>query len=94
MFGYYRKKRPVELGPYPLDKHKRDRSIIEIEVASRAIEPDPMPVGQNNYLFEATKMHLDAYEKLRQPQPYSKMAPVPDDFGIAYPRHQRFRIFS
>ena len=82
MFGYNRKKRPVELGPYPLEKHKRDRSIIEIEVASRAIEPDPMPVGQNNYLFEATKMHLDAYEKLRQPQPYSKIAPVPDDLVL------------
>ena len=39
MFGYNRKKRPVDLGPYPLEKHKRDRSIIEIEVASGAIEP-------------------------------------------------------
>jgi len=58
MFGYNRKKRPVELGPYPLETLKRDPSIIKIEAASVAIQPDPMPIGHNTYLVEATKIHL------------------------------------
>jgi hypothetical protein len=41
-----------------------------------------MPIGHNAYLVEATKIHLDAYEVLRQPQPYSKIAPVPDDLVL------------
>ena len=82
MFGYKRKKRPVELGPYPLETLKRDPSIIKIEATSVAIKPDPMPIGHNTYLVEATKIHLDAYEELRQPQPYSKIAPVPDDLVL------------
>jgi reductive dehalogenase len=82
MFGYNRKKRPVELGPYPLETLKRDSSIIKIEAASVAIKPNPMPIGHNAYLVEATKIHLDAYEVLRQPQPYSKIAPVPDDLVL------------
>ncbi len=82
MFGYKRKKRPVEFGPYPLEKLKRDPSIIGMEAASAPIEPAPMPVGPNTYLVSATQKHLDAYEGLRQPQPYSKVAPVPDDLVL------------
>ena len=44
MFGYQRKKRPVEFGPYPLEKLKRDPSIIEKENAS-AHTPKHMQTG-------------------------------------------------
>jgi reductive dehalogenase len=79
MFGYKRKKRPVEFGPYPLEKLKRDPSILKIESQTTPITPDPMPKEGNIYLARATQTHLDAYERLRQPEPYSKIAPVPDD---------------
>lgn len=82
MFGYKRKKRPVEFGPYPLEGLKRDRSIINAEVASAPVTPDPMPLGDNVFLIKAIQTHLDAYENLRQPEPYSQIAPVPDDLVL------------
>jgi len=82
MFGYKRKKRPVEFGPYPLEGLKRDRSIINAEVASAPVTPDPMPLGDNVFLIKAIQTHLDAYENLRQPEPYSEIAPVPDDLVL------------
>ena len=82
MFGYKRKKRPVEFGPYPLEGLKRDSSIIHFESSSMPIKPDPMPIGGNDFLAVAAQTHLDAYVNLRQPEPYSKIAPVPEDLML------------
>jgi ferredoxin len=79
MFGYNRKKRPVEFGPYPSEKLKRNQSIIAAETKMSAIMPGPMPIGKNLYLAAAVNSHLDAFGTLREPEPYSKIAPVPDD---------------
>jgi reductive dehalogenase len=79
MFGINRKKRPVELGPYPLEKLKRNAAVIDLEAGQAAVAPEAMPTGANAYLVGATNSHLDAYEELREPEPYSKIAPVPDD---------------
>ncbi|MBT5940272.1 MAG: 4Fe-4S dicluster domain-containing protein [Rhodospirillaceae bacterium] len=79
MFGLNRKKRPVELGPYPLEKLKRDPAIIAEEAARPAGAPVTMPTGSNAYLVGATNSHLDAYAELREPEPFKKLAPVPDD---------------
>ena len=82
MFGYNRERRPVDYGPYPLEKIKRDTSIIEKEKASSATISPPISVGQNKYLSTAIQAHLDAYVALREPTPFSKMASVPDDLAI------------
>lgn len=82
MFGLNRTKRPVELGPYPLEKLKRDASIIAEEAAKAPIDPGKMPVGSGEHLITATNIHLSAFEELREPEPFSRMAPVPDDLTL------------
>jgi reductive dehalogenase len=81
MFGYKRKKRPVEYGPYPMEKLERDQSVIATEASMAPVIPVPMPTGSNMYLATAINKHLDAFKKLRIPEPYSKIAPVPDDLA-------------
>ncbi len=82
MFGFNRKKRPVEWGPYPLEKLKRDPNVIAEESGQAAVQPGEMPIGPNAYLAGAINSHLDAYAELREPEPFSKMAPVPDDLVL------------
>jgi len=82
MFGYRRESRPVELGPYPLERLKRDTGIIEVErlrpaeLSSQPLDVDDSPLAR------ATVNHLRAYESIREPQPFSKKAPVPDDLTL------------
>ena len=82
MFGYKRSKRPVEFGPYPIEKLKRDEKIIEREAQSQPVQDTPMNEGSNSFLTEALKTHLSAFEKLQEPKPYSKPAPVPNDLEL------------
>lgn len=81
MFGLNRAKRPVELGPYPLEKLKRDSSIAGIEAAAPARDSGSLECGGSPFLVDATLAHLGAYEELREPEPFAKMAPVPDDLA-------------
>jgi reductive dehalogenase len=82
MFGFNRKKRPVEFGPYPLEKLKRDSSVIAVEAAATAVTPEAMPIGPDAYLRAAINTHLDAFAALREPEPFSKVAPIPDDLVV------------
>ena len=74
-----RKKRPVELGPYPLERLRRDAEIIAVEATGPAQNSSPMPHSPDSPLVQATKLHLGAYEELQEPEPFHKKAPVPDD---------------
>ena len=82
MFGLNRKKRFVELGPYPLEKLRRDASITGVEVAAPPKDPGPLASGDSAYLVDATIAHLNVYEELREPEPFAKKAPVPDDLSL------------
>jgi reductive dehalogenase len=82
MFGLNRAKRPVELGPYPLEKLRRDASIIEAEAARAPTDPGSLATGGSSYLVDATLSHLNAYEELREPEPFARKAPVPDDLAL------------
>jgi len=82
MFGFNRAKRSVELGPYPLEKLKRDASITVIEAAAPPKDPGLLECGGSPYLVDATLTHLGAYEELREPEPFAKKAPVPDDLSL------------
>ena len=82
MLGFNRAKRPVEFGPYPLEKLKRDASIAAIESAAPAADPGLLESGGSPYLVDATLTHLHAYEELREPEPFAKKAPVPDDLSL------------
>jgi len=80
MFGLNRKKRPVEFGPYPLERLRRDVGAISEE---NARSPQSQTVSDNAeaHLAAAAHKHLRAYEALREPEPFCKEAPVPDDLA-------------
>ena len=82
MFGYNRAKRPVDLGPYPLENLRRDTSIAAVETAVPPRDPGSLTNGGSPYLVGATLSHLNAYAELREPQPFVKKAPVPDDLSL------------
>jgi len=73
-----RQNRPVDFGPYPLEGLRRDPSIIEEEANRRARTPKEITTGGSKYLVSAVRAHLEAYNELREPEPFSKKAPVPD----------------
>lgn len=73
-----RLRRPVDFGPYPLERLPRDAAIIAEEAASDPVSPAGMTVGANPYLVAAAQEHLQAYEELREPEPFSRIAPVPE----------------
>ena len=82
MLGFNRSKRPVELGPYPMETLRRDPNIAEGEGLRT-----PEGLAQTSYdttspLVRATLTHLAAYEELREPEPFSKLAPVPEDLML------------
>lgn len=73
--------RPIDFGPYPLERLRRDPGIIATESTRPATPPKPMTTGGSKYLVDAINQHLSAYEELREPEPFSKLAPVPDDLS-------------
>ena len=79
MFGINRGRRPVELGPYPMEKLRRDPSIFYREKKISPKPPVPLNFGPNAQLVEAINVHLQAYGQLREPEPFSKKAPVPEN---------------
>jgi len=82
MLGINRTKRPVELGPYPLERLKRDDSIIEQETAappSGSSRDLPTPTTA---LLKATWQHLDIFKSLRDIAPFCRQAPVPEDLQL------------
>ena len=82
MFGLNRTKRLVELGPYPVEKLRRVASITGVEVAAPLIDPGLLASGDSAYLVDAAIIHLNVYQDLREPEPFAKIAPVPDDLSL------------
>jgi ferredoxin len=78
MLGLNRKKRPVELGPYPLERLRRDASVIK-EEGSRSARFQAADNDAATPLAGAARDHLHAYEQLREPEPFCRKAPVPED---------------
>jgi reductive dehalogenase len=80
MFGLNRKKRPVELGPYPLERLRRDMDVIANEAARSPTSPGDLS-APTTQLGCAARKHLQAYEALREPEPFCRTAPVPGDLS-------------
>ena len=81
MLNFNRSKRPVDLGPYPLERLRRDPAVIAEEAARPPQDMGALASGPSSPLVRATITHLDAYEALREPEPFSQIAPVPDDLA-------------
>ena len=80
MIGFPRKRRPSYLGPYPLEKERRDESIL-------AVEAERSPAGESSLqqpattLAEAARFYQRVFAPLRRPEPVNQRAPVPDDLA-------------
>lgn len=77
-----RRRRTVELGPYPLERLRREPTVYSEEATRPAQKSLDMPTGGNNHLVTAANAHLDAYIDLREPEPFAKKAPVPDELSL------------
>lgn len=82
MLGINRTNRPIELGPYPMERLKRNPAIIHEETQSPAVKSEIRWSIASDPLNEALLINLNAYKELRIPEPFSKKAPVPDDLTI------------
>jgi reductive dehalogenase len=82
MFGFNRSKRPVELGPYPLERLRRDPAVATTEsLIDPTVQAGPAE-APTTPLIRATLKHLEAFAALREPEPFSRKAPVPDDLAL------------
>ena len=59
-----------------------DPGAAEREANVLPSPPPKMPLGGNAPLVKATTDHLEAYVALREPPPFAKKAPVPDDLSL------------
>mgnify|MGYP000926046806 FL=1 len=82
MLGINRNKRPVELGPYPLETLRRDPSVLAEELLRTPKTSGLSSNGSETPLVRATLNHLEAYKELREPEPFAKLAPVPKDLAL------------
>ena len=82
MLGINRNKRPVELGPYPLETLRRDPGVLAEELLRTPKTSGLSSNGSATPLVRATLNHLEAYKELREPEPFAKLAPVPKDLAL------------
>ena len=66
MFGINRSKRPVELGPFPAERLKRDATIIKSEAEAKHGVHSDTEISHLTPLISAINKHLSAYEELRE----------------------------
>ena len=83
MIFFSRKKRPFELGPYPLERLKRDKTVLSFE-ANRKKIPRPSVVKNafENTFSRAISKYFKMFSKVGKVEPRPKKAPVPDDLSI------------
>jgi reductive dehalogenase len=82
MLGLNRTKRPIELGPYPLERLTRNAAIIHEESGIPPVTSEIPWSETDSPLFKALMIHLEAYDALRIPEPFAQKAPVPDDLAL------------
>ena len=83
MIFFSRKKRPFELGPYPLERLPHDRSILALETARpKTIRPAPKDNSNANTFSKALDKYQGMYRELGVVDPRPNKAPVPDDLAL------------
>jgi ferredoxin len=74
------KRRPSHLGPYPLERLRRDPSMrMHEEARGPAKMPLPTPSSETNSLGAAARKYTDLYMAFRDGEIATQRAPVPDD---------------
>ena len=80
MILFSNKARPFEYGPYPMERLKRDDTIIASEQARPKVSrPQNLASGNAGPLSEALAKYHDIYRTLGKVDPLPPRAPVPDD---------------
>ena len=80
MIFFSNTKRPFEYGPFPLERLKRDTSILEIEAALPPISRTSSDLVQTSTaLSNSIDKYHDLYRPLGQLKKLPPKAPVPDD---------------
>ena len=79
MIFFSNKSRPYHLGPYPLERIARDPALLDRETGSpRSATPPAAKPGKKGF-GEAIEKYHQIFHGLRDNQPVSTKAPVPDD---------------
>ncbi len=78
-----RKKRPFELGPYPLERLSHDDSVIVLESDKPRVQrPLPVKTPNPNTFSRAIKKYKTMFRELGEVDPIPNKAPVPDDLAL------------
>ena len=80
MIFFSNKHRPFEYGPYPLERLKRDPSVLQVEASRPAISRPPQrSVASDQSMAAAVAKYHELYRNLEPKNPLPAKAPVPDD---------------
>ena len=79
MVWFSNKDRPFEYGPYPMERLKRDSSIIDEESQFPSVERTTRPTIAHNHLSEAIAKYHQLYRESGFLESLPSQAPVPDD---------------
>jgi hypothetical protein len=79
MIFFSNKSRPYHLGPYPLERIARDAAILERELGLPRSATAPAAKSVTEGFGEAVEKYHQIFHELRDNQPVSAKAPVPDD---------------
>ena len=79
MVWFSNKNRPFEYGPYPMERLKRDASIIDEESQLPSVKRKTRPTIENNHLSEAIAKYHQLYRESGVLESLPSPAPVPDD---------------
>ncbi len=80
MFTLTTNKRPTHLGPYPLETLLRDENIILVETERKPASPRERS-RPDKTLARAALGYQEIFAPLREREPVSQKAPVPDDLA-------------
>ena len=79
MVWFSNKNRPFEYGPYPMERLKRDASIIDQESQMPSVARKIGPTLENNHLAQAIAKYHQLYRESGFLENLPSLAPVPDD---------------
>ncbi len=81
MIFFSNKARPYHQGPYPLERIARDPSILDREISMPKAAQPPVAEPVSPGFGEAVEKYHQIFHGLRDNQPVSAKAPVPDDLA-------------
>ena len=79
MIFFSNKSRPYHLGPYPLERLSRDRSVLEREIEGSRNSRPPLDKSNTEGFGDSISNYHEIFHGLRDDDPVAAKAPVPED---------------